>query len=427
MEDFISNYIEYAAENCESPRIFHRWSIMTGLGAYLSRDFYLQHGHFKVLPNMYTMLIGVAGTRKSTAIKISKSLLKDTGYEHFSAAKTTKEKFLLDLAGLELDGAAKKNESLEDIMTDALWGDKEGDDKQMYIAADEFNNFIGNGNLEFISLLGELWDFEGTYTNRIKNGTSVNINNPTINILGGNTPTNFATAFPPEIFGQGFFSRLLLIHSESSGRRIAFPEEPDAQAKSELIGQLKRIKQQCFGPASLSRIARHLLEKIYHQPPGFDDIRFESYLNRRFNHLLKLCLISAASRSSRTIEESDVVYANTVLAVAERGMPKALGEFGKAKNADVVHKVLSFIYSTFDATGGPSTAKMIFKSLSGDIGDITTLSDILKNLHVAEKIQIVSDPQSGSSAYLPKRKAMEYAKDGSIDLGLLTAEEKDRS
>jgi len=43
------------------------------------------------------MLIGEAGARKSTSIKLVKKLLGASGYTDFSANKTTKEKFLVDL------------------------------------------------------------------------------------------------------------------------------------------------------------------------------------------------------------------------------------------------------------------------------------------------------------------------------------------
>ncbi|MFK5283171.1 hypothetical protein ACI3PL_26730, partial [Lacticaseibacillus paracasei] len=76
---------------------------------------------------------------------------------------------------------------------------------ESFIAADEFNNFIGLGNTDFISILGELWDYEGVYDYRLKNSKSVFIPYPTISILGGNTPTGFSQAFPPESIGQGFF------------------------------------------------------------------------------------------------------------------------------------------------------------------------------------------------------------------------------
>src|ERR1017187_2400162 len=96
--NFFANYLSYVGKT-ESPDIYHRWCMLTGVGSLLGRRCYMKHGHFTVNPNLYVMLLGRSGVRKSTAIKIWKRLQAKTGYDTFSADKTTKEKWLLDLAG----------------------------------------------------------------------------------------------------------------------------------------------------------------------------------------------------------------------------------------------------------------------------------------------------------------------------------------
>lgn len=425
MQDFITSYIDYASEGTESPRIFHRWSILTTLSAFLGRQYNLKHGHNIIQPNMYTMLIGTAGSRKSTAIKMAKELLKRTGYNTFSSQKITKEKFLMDLAGLDDNGRKiDKVTNLDDILDANIFGNPgvdEGGISPMFVAADEFNDFFGNDILGFLSMLGALWDQDGIYENKIKNGKSVLIPNPTINILGGNTPATFANTFPTEIFGQGFFSRVLLIYGERSDRRMAFPSPPDEKLRIELLDQLAVIRQRAIGTIEPIGGSRKLLEKIYNLPTGFDDVRFESYGTRRFTHLLKLCLLVSASRAASTITEDDVVYANTILSHAEQLMPKALGEFGRAKNADVTHKVMQIIYSSPEAIG----FKEIWAQVGGkDIDNFDQLSTIIKNLMMADKIQKVND----KGDLLPKRKVVTMDdSSGTVNWDLISNEERNMS
>lgn len=410
-DDFFSQYLDYTS-GIEPPAVFQRWCAIAGIGALLGRQFYFQHGHFSVYPNTYTMLIGSPGTRKSTAIKLMRSLLVQAGYGTIAAEKSTKEKFLLDLAG-EDNGTL----SPDDILDKNLFGD--GDDKsdsEMFIMADEFNDFFGNGNIEFVSLLGTLWDFNGVYRNRIKNGKSVDINNPTVSILGGNTPTGFSLAFPTDILGQGFFSRILLIYGEPNGKRIPFPERPSDAATQAIRESLQSIKSNVFGPADLRPSARALLDKIYHLNPTVDDVRFESYSNRRFIHLIKLCLIHAAARGSSAISDQDVLYANTVLTHSESFMPRALGEFGKGKNSDVTHKVLQVISSA----GTVISFKDIWKHVHSDLEKMPQLQEILVNLHAADKIQSVPD----LNGYLPKRRIALQEDATIVDYSLLSAEER---
>lgn len=436
-EDFISLYLQYTAKT-ECPVFFHRWCALTSLAAYLGRNVYLQHGHFTLYPNLYTMLIGVPGTRKSSAIKISSKLLKLAGYNTFAAKKTRQEKFLLDLAELSekreavLSGGYRIDDTL-DALDQNLWGsDMDSSDyylnrapAECYIAADEFNNFIGAGNIEFISILGELWDYEGVFDYRLKNSKSVYIPSPTINILGGNTPTGFSQAFSVETIGQGFFSRLLLVYGEPSNIKYTFPPSPDTELQNKLINILHKIKEKVTGEISISKESEELIDKIYKQWEGIDDLRFEHYANRRLTHLLKLCVVVTAARIGTRIEAIDVVRANTILTFTEQLMPKALGEFGKARHAETTHKLVSALNETVI----PLTFQDMWKLVHNDLDNRNQLIEIISNLQVAEKIQLVEmsvDLQGtkGKSGYLPIRRVRGDGVQGAIDWNLLTEAER---
>ena len=394
----------------EPPAIFNRWALITAIGAFLGRQYYFEHGHFHVNPNMYVMLMGTPGSRKSTSIKLARKLIVEAGYTNIAADKSTKEKFLLDLAGEDSEVAQDV-----DILDKNLFGEST-DDKQIFITADEFNDFFGNGNIEFISLLGTLWDYTGVYKNRIKTGKSVSINNPTVSILGGNTPTGFSLAFPPEIIGQGFFSRILLIYGESSGRQITFPRKPDSSDTEFIVGYFREIRNRVGGIATLTSTAEKLCDRIYKTNTQLDDVRFESYRQRRLTHLLKLALITSATRLSTTIAEEDILYANTVLTYAEQFMPKALGQFGKAKNSDVSHKVYSLVHSQ------DKLWKLadIWEHVHTDLENMRSLVEVLSNLTQANKIQIV--PQMGG--WLPVRKVIAEQDLSMVDYSLLSEEER---
>jgi hypothetical protein len=406
-EDFLSSYLIYTKDN-ECPVTFHRWSALTVVGAWLGRRLSFQLGHFKVNPNLYVMLMGSPGTRKSTAVKIGANLIKQAGYTNVCADRVTKEKFLLDLAGEDREVNASG------ILDANLFGSA-SDAAEILIAADEFNNFIGHGNIEFLSLLGVLWDHNGSFQNRVKNSKSIEIQDPTVSILSGNTPTGFSLAFPVESIGQGIFSRLLLVHGEPSGRKITFPEPPTTEETAIVLDYLVRIRSSCYGTVKLTAGSKSLLDHIYKGWKGIEDVRFESYSNRRFTHLLKLCIIIAACRCSITLSEEDVIYANTILTHAEHTMPQALGSFGKARHSDVSHKLLQIL----DAAHGLLTLKDLWKHLHTDLEKLTDLADILKNLVAAEKIL---QHQNG---FLLKRKLIEESSDSStVDYSFLTPEER---
>ena len=363
------------------------------------------------------MLLGSPGTKKSSAIKIGTKLLKQAGYTTFAAKKTRQEKFLLDMAEQQMDSTGA------DMLDQNLWGT--GEDMisdieskppaECFVAADEFNNFIGVGNLDFMSILGELWDYEGVYDYRLKNSKDVFINEPTVTILGGNTPTGFAHAFPTEAIGQGFFSRLLLVYGEPSGVKFTFPPPPDLELQATLVTLLQRIRETMIGEVTMSTDAADLLHKIYHEWEGIDDVRFEHYANRRLTQLLKICLIVTASRLSMEIQTEDVIYSNTVLTFTEHLMPKALGEFGRGKNSEVTHKVLQLL----DSAHTPQSVQAIWKHVHQDLEKRDQLIEILGNLAMADKIQTVEH------GYLPKKAVRSAGIEGAVDWTILTKNERD--
>lgn len=407
-DNFISHYLEYVGET-EAPMIYHRWCCLSMAGTYLGRNYFFQQGHFVLCPNMYVMLMGEPGARKSTAIKIAKKVIEGAGYSRISADRSSKEKFLLDLAGEDLDG-----QSSESILDQNLFGQVDGYQAETYIACDEFNDFIGINNVEFMSILGSFWDFNGTYQNRIKNGKSISILNPTVSILGGNTIVNFIRAFPPEILGQGFFSRLLLIHGEATGKRITFPVSPSRDSSCAIVELLQAVKISAIGEARMTGGAKKLLDKIYKTYEGIDDVRFKSYSQRRFSHLVKLCLVISACNFSVEITESVVVEANTVLTYTEHFMPSALGEFGRSRNSDTTHKIMQLLGNT----AIPLTVPELFAQVHKDVEKIGDLGEILRNLLSAGRIMSVE------GGFLSKKLIREEINSDVLDYNYLTNEER---
>lgn len=403
-------------DKTEPPIIYHRWSLITCLSAHLGRQFWMPFGAMRIFPNCYTMLIGHPGARKSTAIKLGKKLFSASGYNTFAAEKTSKEKFLLDLEGLTEDDLksslggssirkAKRAGFTHDELMENLFGKDKSDEprepKEVFIVADEFNEFVGSGNLEFLSLLGMLWDWDDPLTDyqfRLKNSKSVSIYQPTITILSGNTHAGFVEAFPPQAIGQGFLSRLILVYGEPSGKKIAFPPPLDQELQEELISRLKEIKKVVVGPATgleEGTDCYRAIDMIYRGWRELEDGRFKHYSNRRHSHLLKLCMICAASRASTVITMEDIILANTILAYTESDMPKALGEFGKSRDADVSGKIMSALYETKK----PLTVSDILKIVKNDLDKQNQLGDIMQKLCNSDQAQLI--PGQG---YLPKTK-----------------------
>ena len=340
------------------------------------------------------MLVGESGSRKDSALRGIKKLLIAADYKTIAADKITKEKFLIDLEE-GMDKAhdpderfdVSKNAKANPTMRALFGAERSKEPAECLIYSGEFNSFLGHSNLEFIDLLTALSDWEGNYENRIKNGRSVIIPDPTISLLAGNTPTGISMAFPIEVIGQGLFARLMQIYSEPTGRRITFPPPPPPELTLGLVMMLKEIRIKMIGQFEIKPQAVIALDDIYQSWKDLEDVRFKSYSSRRFTHLLKNCICFAASKQENFINLSTVIEANSVLHYTEYFMPKALGEFGKARNSDITEKILKLL----DKAEVPlNSIKDIWPQVSRDLDSSKQLSDILMGLQAAGKVDTTS-------------------------------------
>lgn len=401
---YFNDYLDFVGRT-EAPIIYHRWTAASIIGAALGRNVYLPFGHGKIYPNMYVQLMGTPGTRKGTAIGIGESLLKESGYSRFAADRVSKERFLMEMKPVteeELDG------DISLLNFDAP--------SEVYVVADEFSDFLGPGNLEFATLLTKLWDNKASYTHPKIHGKSIVVDQPTVNLLSGNTPQGLAISVPAEALGNGFMSRMIFIYAKETGIKISFPSRIDMDKREILVERLKAIRQ-LQGEMQVSEEAKDLMDKMYHGYIGIDDPRFSGYATRRFTHLLKLAIICAVSRLSLTIEVEDCLRANTMLHNAETKMPKALGEFGRSKYSDASN----IVCDALSKAHRPLSYNDLWKLVVNDLGKMTELADILKNLMAAAKIQVIT--VKGKQGYLPLITPGKEWEVGLLDNSSLTSQE----
>lgn len=361
IKEFFNLYFSYIGES-EAPLIYHRWSLIGTLSAILARNVELKFGQGAIYPNLYLFLIGEPGARKSSAIGASKKAIKSIGFNLLSAARTSPEKFITDL---EENGLREG-----------------GNCSQIFIAEDEFLDFIGSKNENFISLLTKLSDNHDNYSYRLKNSNVVDVFAPTISILGGCTHATFSQAFPPEIINTGLLSRMLLIHSEKTRKKITWPSSPDMDTRNLLGDRLKEMRLFHSGQMRVTPDANKAIDEIYQKFEDLDDPRFAHYCSRRHDNFLKLCIIMASMELSLSLKLNHVIWANTLLCSIEDRFSKALGEFGKSKNADISSKIMNALYET----DIPLNAMDLWKVVQTDLDSLVDLNKIITGLFVANRI-----------------------------------------
>lgn len=380
---FFDEYFKYVGES-EAPKIFHRWCALSTLSSMIGREVFLPFGHKPIYPNQYILLMGDPGTRKSSAIGIARTLLEKASYKTFAKDRTSKERFFLDMARRPEFG----EDDLEALVLDAP--------SEVLVANGEFLDFIGQGNMDFLTALTNLWDNLPRYEHPKLHGKSVVIEKPTVNILGGATVKGLGMAVPPEALGTGILSRLLLIYADMTTHKIAFPAPIPPDASDNLVESLLRIRSDLTGAMDKTPEAGAILTRMYNEFPGLEDGRFADYAARRFIHLLKITMLIALSEHRKVMTVEDALIANTILHSAEVHMPKALGEFGKSKFSDVSNTIMGIL----NKATKPVTHSELWKKVAKDLADIKDLGTVMKNLLTAEKVQVITI--AGKQGYMPK-------------------------
>lgn len=412
-DTFYDRYFNYIGLT-ESPKLYHRWTAVSIIAALLGRRIYIPFGHDNIYPNHYILLVGDPGARKGTAITPGKRLLKTAGYNKFSPDRLSPERFIIEL---ERASRIEVPEGEDIIELENLTLEETS---ELYVNIGEFGDFIGDGNLNFIRLLTNLWDNLPEYKHPKIHGKSVAVPKPTVNILSGTTSQDISTSIPVEAIGQGFFSRFILVYAEGRGRVYSDLPQVSDEVRKEFAKELVAIRVEMEGECARSDIVKKLLHNLYTGFIDIDDYRFKHYSTRRYTHLLKLAMTFEAMRRSKTMTEEDCINANTLLHYTELRMTKALGEYGKAKNADVANNVMHIIRSAHK----PPAMKDIYKKVSQDLNKQTDLIDILNNLKLAGKIQVVDVLAENRKGYAALSNVQRTWDNSLINDSFLTLEER---
>ena len=397
MSDVLDEYLKFTKDT-EPPTNFHRWAFISGVAAKLERNVWFQHGPATIHPNMYVMLVGVPGTRKSTAINRVSTLLRLSGFNHFAYNKSSKQKFLEDWScGFDCQDAAGTfdiNKALDTALGN-MSSPAKAFVQPAYVCADEFIDFIGTGNFDFISLLTKLWDSHDFYDERFKNSKSSKVTNPTLSILGGITQTNMQLSLPAEVIGHGFLSRFILVYGEQSSRKITWPRVPKPEESEMLAASLNRIAS-LYGELNFTPAAMDMVDDIYQNWDPLDDVRLQYYCGRRLTHLIKLLIVLAALDETLIATTDHVVEANTILSYTELGMEKALGEFGKSHHSAAMSKILAAL----EMHGRPLALEELFPIVASDLNRFSDMHTIMTNLMQSGKIQCVN------KLFIPKKREL---------------------
>lgn len=312
---WIDAYLVYTAES-ESPEDYHIWTAVSSIAAVMRRRVFFDMGYFLVYPNMYIVLVSPAGRcKKSTAMRMGKSLFTQLPDIEFSPDSTTRERLIQDLS----------------------MAYKEGDQQSALTAhSSEFASMLTSSGMDMVVFLTDIFDSPLEWVHKTKSSGTSRIKAPFLNLLAGTTPDWIAKAMPLDTIGIGLTSRVIFVYHDTPRIRNPIPRLSDAQKALAhiLVEDLKAISR-ISGEYVWETPETEELYNVWYRtrlaqtnPTG--DPRLNGYYERKPIHLLKLCMIVAASKRDETfMTAEDLQQAMTLMSRAEERMPKVFANVGK--------------------------------------------------------------------------------------------------
>ncbi len=401
---FLQEYLEYVEET-ETPRIMHVWSALSGVGACLGRRVQLPFGITDIYANMFVLLVGPPGVRKSTAINLMQKRLRNATKVRFAPEDTAgaRQGLIIALENKDEEADEKEKEALEAAAATLDLEKLNGynitidsrDAHVMFAAASEFSSFIGYGSRDMATFLNKMWDGE-SYDYKIRTVRHL-LHNPLLSIIGGTTPTDIEAALPASAIGHGFTSRIILVHANKKYKKVPRPPKLDRTIEQSIDATLSYLSNTFDGDMRETDGAKKAIDDLYDVEIKLNDPRFIYYIDRRQQHLLKLTVVLAAARRSRKIEKIDVEEANLILTYTEKFMPDALGEYGLSPLSTAKQKMVEFIQHA----KGPVTDNILWAVMNRDM-KVIDFRNSLMELCNGGKIMEVHTSQGQAFVYVDK-------------------------
>lgn len=401
---FLQEYLEYVEET-ETPRIMHVWAALSGVGACLGRRVQLPFGITNIYANMFVLLVGPPGVRKSTAINLMQARLRNSTKVRFAPEDTAGARQGLIIALENKDEEADEKEKIE-LEAAAATLDLERlngytitidnrDAHVMFAVASEFGSFIGTNSMEMVTFLNKMWDGED-YDYKIRTARH-KLHKPLLSILGGTTPTNIASALPTAAIGHGFTARIILVHANKKYKKVSRPPKLSRDLEKQIDTTLSYLSNMFDGDMKESVDAGKLIDDLYDVEIKLNDPRFIYYVDRRQQHLYKLAIALAAAKRSKIITKIDIEEANLILTYTEKFMPDALGEFGLSPLSTAKQKMLEFIQHA----KGPVTVDILGAVMRRDMKTVDFRNSLIELVN-SGKIMEVHTNQGPAYMYIDK-------------------------
>lgn len=315
---FLSDYIHFTSGNEANPN-YHLWCGLAALSSIVSRRVWVPQGYYNAYPNLYIILAGPPGNKKTTSMNIAKALVRTIGDIPFSAECQTKESLVRELA------------------TKTRFFHLPGVEKPIYytpmsIFVTELSQFLGPNSGHMIDFLTTVYDAD-VYDLKTKNKGDDIIQGPFITLLACTTPDWITTYLKTDIITGGFTRRAVFVLEYVDGEPIAFPcIKPSQREAWDRAVEYSKLLLEVSGEFTWDKDAEVFYtawyEENYRKLPN--DPATRGYYRTKHMQLLKVSMLLALSEEAKLrLSLQNIKDGLDVLERTEKNLPKVFQAIGR--------------------------------------------------------------------------------------------------
>ena len=374
MANFLQNFLTYA-EGCETPELYDLWSALATLSSVVSRRVWINQGYYTIYPNLYIVLVGAPGGRKTTAMNMCKDMLREVATVPFAATCMTKE-------------ALCKYMSTQCTKHHAVPGkpDQQKPYTPITLCLTELSHFLGTNQAHMIDFLTTIYDQE-VYDAKTKNKGDDIIPGPYLTVLACTTPTNITRYLKEDVISGGFSRRALFAFELDEGDPIAFPAVTPTAAKAweECVKWAKKLEE-VVGEFQWTPEAtiwyKDWYEKLFHSLRNNTDFMTRGYYKSKHIQLLKVAMLVALSEAVELkLTKMHLEVSLELLDKLEKNLSKVFEGMGRNELAPVAARIVDML----EMIGQPINEKKVVADFFKD-ADTREIYGILAHLHSTGKI-----------------------------------------
>jgi hypothetical protein len=381
LPDWINGFM-LLTENSEPPILFRKWTAISTIAAALQRKVRIDWGtSLTFYPNLYIVLVGPSATGKGTVMSFALDLINQVPSIRLSAQATSLQALIRRM----------KETNLTDI--DLVTGDQQFH-SSLTIFSTEFTVFLGYHNQEMMAALCEWYDCHARWTYETISRKSEEVIGVWVNILAGTTPDAVQSAIPLEAIGGGLTSRIIFINEFKKNKVVVLPTQTQREIDLQhmLTHDLEQISMLSGSFRYTEGFASAWADWCYaaENNPPFLDRKFDGYVGRRRGHLMKLCMIVAAShgRNGLILTADDLERASKLLNEAEVNMGTIFKGMGKSDISSAIQDAITFLINSHTKDVPLWQFARYFES---DM-DKFTMDRVLQTMETMKMIKLVKRP-----------------------------------